>query len=101
MNPLPIELENIRVFDVLHNALSGERAMVMSVSGDRLDLRDKTGAVARYKYGPHFSRVPADEAVAFRAALRETRKEQEKTAGKKKRPPRSVASLLRRLTKKR
>lgn len=95
-----IELENIRVFDVLINSLSGELAMVMSVSGSHLDLRDKTGATARYKYGPHFSRVAHDAAVDFRNALRELRKRQE-TAPRKKRTPRSVAALLKRLTKKR
>ncbi len=96
-----MELENIRVFDVLRNALNGELAVVMSVSGDRLDLRVKTGETVRFKFGEHFTRVSDDEAVAFRAALRELRKQQETADGKKKkRSPRSVAALLKRLSNK-
>lgn len=97
-----MELENVRVFDVLRNALNGELAVVMSVSGDRLDLRTKTGETVRFKFGEHFTRVSDDEAVAFRAALRELRKQQETADGKKKkkRTPRSVAALLKRLSNK-
>jgi len=97
---MPLELENVRVFDVLRNALNGRLAVVMCVSGDRLDLRGEDGATVRYKFGEHFSRASEDEAIAFRAALRERRKEQEKSSGKKRRP-RSVAALLKRLAKKR
>ena len=100
MSALPIELENIRVFDVLVNALSGELAMVMSVSGALLDLRGRDGEVTRFKYGPHFSRAPEDDAIAFRAAVRAARKAQEEASGRKRRK-RSVSGLLRRLSKKR
>jgi hypothetical protein len=98
---MPLELERVRVFDVLRNALTGELALVMSVIGGHLELRDKTGAVSRYKFGAHFSWASEDESIAFRAALRALRKEQEAAEGKKKRRPRSVAALLKRLAKKR
>lgn len=99
---MALELDRIRIFDVLRNDLTGELAVVMSVSGGLLDLRDKTGATARYKWGEHFSLAEHDQAVDFRAALREKRKADEAASGKKikKRTPRAVASLLKRLTKK-
>lgn len=92
-----IELENVRVFDVLRNSLNGELTVVMGVSGDRLDLRDKTGAVVRFKFGPHFTRVPHDQAVDFREAVRAVRKVQQQNAPKKRR---SVSGFLSRLAKK-
>ena len=67
MTPLPIELSNIRVFDVLRNALSSELGSVVGVEGDKIDLVVGTGAIVRFKYGAHFSRVGEDEAIAFRA----------------------------------
>ena len=97
---MEIELDRIRVFDVLRNTLNGELAVVMSVSGGLLDMRVASGEVVRFKFGPHFERIPDDEAIAFRTALREKRKEQEKASGKKRRP-RSVNALLKRLAKKR
>jgi hypothetical protein len=100
MSALPIELENIRVFDVLVNTLSGELAVVMSVSGSLLDLRGRDGEVSRFKYGPHFTRASEDEAIAFRAAVRAARKAKEEASGKKRRKT-TVNGLLRRLAKKR
>lgn len=97
---MELELESVRVFDVLRNALNGELAVVMSVSGDRLEMRVASGELVRFKFGAHFTRASEDEAIAFRAALREKRKEQEKSSGKKRRP-RSVNALLKRLSKKR
>ena len=97
---MPLELQNVRIFDVLRNALNGELALVMSFSGSRLDLRVKTGDIIRYKFGPNFSRVPDHEAIEFRAALRALRKEQEKASGKKRRV-RSLAAVLKSLKKKR
>lgn len=95
-----MELSNVRIFDVLVNSLNGELAMVMSVSGDRLDLRGKDGATATYKFGKHFARASEDEAISFRAAVRAARQAAEKASGKKRRP-RSVNALLKRLSKKR
>lgn len=94
-----MELENVRLFDVLVNSLNGELAVVMSVSGGLVDLRVKTGETVRFKWGEHFARASEAEASAFRAALLELRKKQRAAAGKK-RSPRSVAALLKRLTKK-
>lgn len=93
-----MELENVRIFDVLRNALSGELALVMAVSGNSLDMRVKTGEVVRFKFGPHFSRVGHDEAVDFRESVRALRKDQEKASGRKRRK-RSVSALLKRLSK--
>lgn len=75
MTTLPIELENVRVFDVLRNALSGELGAVVGVEGDKLDLVTKSGAIVRFKHGPHFSRVSQDEAIAFRALTQALRRE--------------------------
>ena len=94
-----LELARIKVFDVLRNALNGEMTVVMQVSGDRLDLRDRGGAVARYKFGRHFTLVSGDDAVAFRAELQALRKrQQEERKGKKRR---TVQAFLNRLAKKR
>jgi hypothetical protein len=72
---LPIELKNVRVFDVLVNALNGELGAVVGVEGDKIDLVTRTGAIVRFKHGPHFSRVSEDEAVAFRALTQSLRRE--------------------------
>ena len=75
MAPLPIELNNVRVFDVLRNALSGELGAVVGVEGDKIDMVIKTGAIVRFKYGEHLSRVADDEAIAFRALTQSLRRE--------------------------
>src|SRR5450631_3143324 len=75
MANLPIELNNVRVFDVLRNALSGELGAVVGVEGDKLDLVTNSGAIVRFKYGTHFSRVAEDEAIAFRALTQTLRRE--------------------------
>jgi hypothetical protein len=90
--------EGVKIFDVLRHAVSGELHVVMSVAGDRLETRDKTGAVARYKLDKHFSFVAHDEAVEFRALSRAAAK---KLAEKKPRRRRTVAAFLSRLAKKR
>lgn len=90
------ELERIRIFDVLRNTLSGELGVVMRVSGDNLELRGKTGAIGRFKFGEHFVLVEGDEAVDFRAAAREAAKKLQ--AGKPRRR-RTVAGFLNRLKK--
>jgi hypothetical protein len=96
-----IELSNVRVFDVLRNGLNGELGLVLSVSAGRLDMRDKTGAVTRYKFGKHFSRVEHDEAVAFRAQAHLAKKELEKNSGVKKKRSRTLTAFLNKLAKKR
>jgi len=83
--PNPIELSNIRLFDVLRNALSGELGSVMGVEGDKLALVDKTGAIARFKHGEHFSRVGDEEAVAFREAVQALRRARALANPKKRR----------------
>ena len=85
MPPLPIELSNIRVFDVLRNALSAELGSVVGVEGDKIDLVVDTGAIVRFKYGAHFSRVGEDEAIAFRAVIQALRRERLKANPRKKR----------------
>lgn len=71
----PIELSNVRLFDVLRNELSGELGSVLGVEGDKIALKLKTGEIARYKYGEHFVRVSEDEAIAFRAVIAELRRQ--------------------------
>ncbi|MBI4061734.1 MAG: hypothetical protein HY403_09915 [Elusimicrobia bacterium] len=71
---LPIELCNVRLFDVLRNALSAELGLVLGVEGDKIVLKLKTGEMARFKHGEHFSRVSEDEAIAFRAVIAELRR---------------------------
>lgn len=71
----PIELSNVRLFDVLRNELSGELGSVLGVEGDKIALKLKTGEIARYKYGEHFIRVSEDEAIAFRAVIAEQRRQ--------------------------
>jgi hypothetical protein len=93
-----LKLSQVKVFAVLRNALNGELGVVMSVSGDRIDLKDKTGAVSRFKFGKHFSLADHDEAVDFRAAARAASKG---NAPQKKRRPRTLQALLNRLAKKR
>lgn len=95
-----MELDDIRLFDVLVNTLNGELAVVMSVSSGHLDLRDKTGAVSRYKFGEHFALASDSEASAFRAALLLLRKKQREESGRKRRT-RSVAAVVKRFSKKR
>jgi hypothetical protein len=72
---LPIELENVRLFDVLRNALSGDLGSVLGVEGDKIVLKLKTGDVSRFKHGKHFTRVSEDEAIAFRAVIAELRRQ--------------------------
>ncbi|OGR98381.1 MAG: hypothetical protein A2V88_16120 [Elusimicrobia bacterium RBG_16_66_12] len=88
MSPLPIELSNIRVFDVLRNALSAELGAVVGVVGDKIDLVVSTGAIVRFKYGSHFSRVSEDEAIAFRALTQSLRRERLKANPRKRRAAR-------------
>jgi hypothetical protein len=98
---MALELDRVRVFDVLRNALTGELALVMRVTGINLELRDKTGATASFKFGAHFSLASEDDAIAFRAALRALRKEQAAAPGaRKRRPVKTVDALLRRIGKK-
>ncbi|MDP3541795.1 MAG: hypothetical protein Q8T11_04930 [Elusimicrobiota bacterium] len=72
---LPIELSNVRLFDVLRNELSGEHGLVLGVEGDKIALKLKTGEIARFKHGEHFIRVTEDEAIAFRAVIAELRRQ--------------------------
>jgi hypothetical protein len=72
---LPIELANVRLFDVLRNELSGELGSVLGVEGDKIALKLRTGEIARFKYGEHFIRVSEDEAIAFRAVIAELRRQ--------------------------
>lgn len=72
---LPIELSNVRLFDVLRNELNGELGSVLGVEGDKIALKLKTGEIARFKYGEHFFRVSEDEAIAFRAVIAELRRQ--------------------------
>src|SRR5688500_541017 len=71
----PIELSNVRLFDVLRNELSGELGIVLGVEGDKVALKIKTGEIARYKLGENCIRVSDDEAVAFRAVIAEMRRQ--------------------------
>lgn len=71
----PIELSNVRLFDVIRNELSGELGIVMGVEGDKIALKIKTGEIARFKHGEHLFRVSEDEAVAFRAIIAEQRRQ--------------------------
>ncbi len=71
----PIELANVRLFDVLRNDLSGELGLVMGVEGDKIAFKLKTGELVRYKHGEHFVRVSEDDAVAFRAVIQELRRQ--------------------------
>ena len=83
------------MFDVLRNSLSGELGVVVGVMGDHLDLKLETGAISRFKYGPHFWSASGDEAIAFRAKIRAVRLEQR--GGKK---TRAAIAFLRKLAKK-
>jgi ribosomal protein S21 len=89
MANLPIELKNVRVFDVLVNALNGELGAVVGVAGDKLDLVIRTGVIVRFKHGPHFSRVSEDEAIAFRALTQSLRRERLLANPRKKRAVRA------------
>ena len=93
---MKVELKSLRVFDVLRNSLNGELHIVMAVTNDLLDLRDKTGAVVRYKFGPNFTLVSGDEASDFRAQVHAERKRQQ---GTKKRKPLTAETFLKRLAK--
>jgi len=84
MTSLPIELSNIRIFDVLRNTLSSELGAVVGVEGDKIDLVVRTGAIVRFKYGSHFSRVGEDEAIAFRALTQALRRERLKANPRKR-----------------
>lgn len=95
-----MELEEVRIFDVLKSSLSGELGVVLSISGNMLDLRGKTGVVVRYKFGKHFFRVPQDEAVEFRKLAREACKKQEAATGRKKRK-RTATAFLNKLARRR
>lgn len=94
---LPIELNNVRVFDVLRNALSGELGAVVGVEGDKIDMVIKTGAIVRFKYGEHLSRVSEDEAIAFRALTQALRRERLAASPKKKRKPSAKAAAAAKL----
>jgi hypothetical protein len=78
-----VKPEGVRVFDVLRNALSGELGAVVGVVEDKIDLVTKSGAIVRYKYGPHFTPVTEDEAIAFRALTQALRRERLKAAPRK------------------
>jgi hypothetical protein len=84
LDKLPIELNNVRVFDVLRNALSGELGAVVGVVGDKIDLVTGAGAIVRFKYGAHFTRVAEDEAIAFRAKTQALRRERLLAAPRKR-----------------
>lgn len=88
MTNLPIELSNVRVFDVLVNGLNGELGAVVGVEGDKLDLVTRTGEIVRFKHGPHFSRASEDEAIAFRALTQSLRRERLLANPRKKKPVR-------------
>ena len=99
---MELELGNVRIFDVLRNELSGELGVVMGRAAGRLELRGENGAITQYKFGKYFSRVSDDEAVSFRARVHAARKLiQAHSQNGKKRRPRTVAGLLRKLAKKR
>ena len=98
---MKLQASRLRVFDVLRNSLTGALGVVMSVSGDRIDLRDKTGANAWYKFGEHFSRVSDDEAVDFRTALRALRKSSPDALKGRKRKPYTAESFLKRVDRRR
>jgi hypothetical protein len=92
MPNLPIELKNVRVFDVLVNALNGELGAVVGVVGDKLDLVTKTGLIVRFKHGPHFSRVSEEEAIAFRALTQSLRRERLLANPRRKKPARAPSA---------
>ena len=71
----PIELANVRLFDVLRNELNGELGLVLGIEGDKIAFKIKTGEIARFKHGEHFVRVSEDEAIAFRAVIQELRRQ--------------------------
>lgn len=97
---MELELDGVRVFDVLRNGLNGELLLVMAVSGGLLDLRDGAGTITRFKFGPHFSRAGDEEASAFRTALLALRRRQRQESGRKA-SVRSATSVLKRLSSKR
>ncbi len=70
----PIELSNVRLFDVLRNGLNGELGTVLGIEGDKIALKIKSGEIVRFKHGEHFTRVSEDEAIAFRAVIAEQRR---------------------------
>ena len=71
----PIELSNVRLFDVLRNELNGELGLVLGVEGDKIAFKLKTGEISRFKHGEHFVRVSEDEAIAYRAVIAELRRQ--------------------------
>ena len=71
----PIELSNVRLFDVLRNELNGELGLVLGVEGDKIAFKLKNGDIARFKHGEHFVRVCDDDAIAFRAVIQELRRQ--------------------------
>ncbi len=71
----PIELENVRLFDVLRNGLNGELGLVMGVEGDKIAVKIKTGELIRLKHGENLTRVSEDDAIAFRAVITELRRQ--------------------------
>jgi len=84
----PIELSNVRFFDVLRNVQSLELGVVVGVEGDKIDLVDKTGTIVRFKLGESFTRVDEDEAIAFRALTQAIRRERLKANPRRKKPVR-------------
>lgn len=91
MSELPIELSNIRIFDVLRNSLNSELGAVVGVEGDKIALVVRTGEIVRFKYGSHFSRVGEEEARAFRALTQALRREKLKAKPRRRRTARKPA----------
>jgi hypothetical protein len=101
MPPTPLELKEVRIFDVLRNALNGELGAVAGVEGDKLALVIKTGEIVRFKHGPHFSRVTEDEAIAFRALTQSLRRERLLAEPRKRRRKTAIAAPKRRNARRR
>lgn len=85
MSNLPIELSNVRIFDVLKNALNGELGEVVGVEGDKLAMVVSSGAIVRFKFTYNFTRVSEDETRAFRALMRTLRQERLKALPRRRR----------------
>ncbi|MEK7389272.1 MAG: hypothetical protein AAB036_06210 [Elusimicrobiota bacterium] len=83
--PDNISLSDVKLFDVLRNALNGELGSVMGIAGDKLDLVDQNGTIVRYKFGGHFSRADEDESIAFRAGIQALRRARALASPRKKR----------------
>ncbi|OGR48361.1 MAG: hypothetical protein A2X40_01545 [Elusimicrobia bacterium GWC2_65_9] len=75
MTNLPIEISNVRLFDVLKNALTSEFGEVVGIEGDKLALVVRSGEIVRFKFTRNFTRVSDEETLAFRALTRALRRE--------------------------